>query len=73
MMNLDDLTVFKRMWSRFFVFVVFVVSHGSPGAVRQIFDLLHILTRTLQNFTQQTTEKSNARYCHVTKIMAENH
>lgn len=69
--ELDDLTVFERMWSRFFVFVVFVSSHGSPGAVRQIFDLLHVLTRALQNFTQQTTEKSNTKYYHVTKIMQE--
>lgn len=58
-LKVADLTVFDLlMLNTFFVFVAFVVSRGSPAAVRQIFNLLLILTTALQNITQQTAENS---------------
>ncbi len=57
-MNAAGLTVFEPlMLNRFSV----SVCHGSPAAVRQIFNVLHIFSTFLQNGTQQTTETSKQR------------
>ncbi len=57
-MNAAGLTVFEPlMLNRFSVFVC----HGSPAAVRQIFNVLHIFITFLQNGTQQTTRAQQTK------------